>query len=149
MLRDGMFIDFWDTLVRAGICMVVSDRVAAIGRDSNHPIHTLRFGLWQMQVSLVLAAEAGRPGGFAVRRRFDRAMSSGGLCHVAVGEVPGAERQSLRPLENLLQHVARRRDDRQLGVQTISQIAIQLPSRRSSRAAQSILRSESMIPHAA
>jgi hypothetical protein len=49
----------------------------------------------------------------------------------------------------LMQHVARRRDEGQLQVQTISQIVVQLPSRRSSRGAQSILRGTSSMSRAA
>jgi hypothetical protein len=149
MLRGRMRFDRWDAFVRGGIRMVVSDRVAPADGREKHPIKTLRFGLWEMQASLVLADEGGRRSGLAMRRQIDRAMTGGGLCHVVLGELLSADRQSLRPLERLLQHVARRRDEGQLQVQTISQIVVQLPSRRSSRCAQSILRSKSSISRAA
>ncbi|MDH3716710.1 MAG: hypothetical protein OES79_01190 [Planctomycetota bacterium] len=149
MLRGGMRFDRWDALVRGGISMVVSDRVASADRRVKHPIKTLRFGLWEMQASLVLSDEGGRRSGFVMRRQIDRAMSGGGLCHVVLDDVLNADRQSLRTLESLLQHVACRRNDGLLQVQTISQIAVQLPSRRSSRCAQSILRGKSSISRAA
>ncbi len=134
-----------DALVRAGICMVVRDHVATGRRRVRHPIRTLRFGLWEMQASFLFAEDSGRTGGLAIRRRIDRAMSGGGLCHVVLGDLVSGDRQSLRSLERLLQHVARRRDDGQLQVRTISQIAAQLPHRRSTPAAQSILRAPA--PH--
>ncbi|NIP87016.1 MAG: hypothetical protein GTO03_16200 [Planctomycetales bacterium] len=147
--RGESLTDWCGGLVRAGIRMVVRDRITSTNRYANHPIKTLRYGLWEMESSLVMGDERMRAGGLGLRRRVDRAMSAGGLCHVALGEAVTADRQVLRPLERLFRHVARRRQERQLEVQTISQVALQLPRRRSGRPAQSILRRPSPIPYAA
>jgi hypothetical protein len=149
IMRDTMVSTDFEVLVRAGISMVASDQSAAGGRRANHPIQTLRFGLWEMQASLLVPERAGMISGFSMRRRIDRIISAGGVCHVALTVSADADRPTLRTLEGLLRHVARRRDDADLEVLSFSQIAAQLPSRRSSQSAHSILRADDAVARAA
>ena len=148
LLRGAELDDHFDTAIRHGITSVRGPEpdleTGWFSRDTTGQPHALRFGLWQIPVSIVLPAQrtwfglASAKRG--LKRAIDQACSAPSLCQLKIDGLKFSEAGSRRQLEQILKHADRRRQAGLLAIATLAETADLLSASRQPTPARSILR---------
>ncbi len=130
---------------RYGISMIA--RVGANESTKRPSVVTRRFGLWEVPAAIHIPALP-KASDWRIRHTIDHAIAGGRLLHMTIDVSASNISTVISCVERVFSHIGHRRQERRIVMRTMSEIAVEF-RRRPICPAQSILRVEASLPHAA